>query len=343
MLTFSVLLFSTNFRALETNDQGPEQVEGPNLEGSTGWINTQPLALANLRGKVVLVDFWTYTCINWRRTLPYIREWEAKYKDQGLVVIGVHTPEFSFEQELENVRRSVKEMNINFPVVMDNDFRIWRSFKNQYWPALYLIDGKGKLRYQKFGEGDYKEPELQIQKLLREISSKNIATDPVEVHADRFEVAADWEQLRSPENFLGYDRTEGFVSPEGKGIEKPVLYSVPKMMKLNQWALSGKWIMGKEHVRISTGEGKIIYRFQARDLHLIMGSALRGTSVKFRVLIDGVPPGDAHGLDTDSNGYGTVKEHRMYQIIRQQGSIKEREFQIEFLTPGVEVFDFTFG
>lgn len=301
------------------------------------------MTLADLRGKVVLIDFWTFTCINWRRTLPYLREWAAKYKDQGLVVIGVHTPEFLFEHELENVRRSVKEMNISYPVAMDNRFDIWRSFQNQYWPALYLIDAKGKLRYQKFGEGDYIEPELEIQKLLAETAAKNIPAGPAAVDADSFEVAADWGSLRSPENFLGYERTQGFVSPEGVVAEKPVFYSIPKMMKLNQWALSGEWTMGKEAVGSSIRQGKIIYRFHARDLHLIMGPAMRGTSVKFRVLIDGAPPGDVHGLDVDNNGYGTVTDQRMYQLIRQQGTISEHEFQIEFLDSGVEVFDFTFG
>jgi len=333
-LTASTLLFATIFGVKK---------ETPSLSGATSWLNTQPLKLENLRGKVVLIDFWTFTCINWRRTLPYIREWEAKYKDQGLIVIGVHTPEFSFEYKTENVSRSIKEMNIGYPVAMDNNYEIWRSFNNEYWPALYLIDAKGKIRYQKFGEGDYVESELQIQALLKEVSAKNVSSKPVATRPDGFEIAADLNNLRSPENFLGYERTEGFASPGGVIDDKPTLYSLPKQLHLNQWALTGEWNMGKERVLSSKSGGKIIYRFHARDLHLIMGSAKPGSSIKFRVLIDGKTPGAAHGLDVDNNGNGTVNEQRMYQLIRQTGSIADREFEIEFLDPDVEVFDFTFG
>jgi thiol-disulfide isomerase/thioredoxin len=320
-----------------------DQKKTPSLNGATGWLNTQPLALTNLHGKVVLIDFWTYTCINWRRTLPYIREWEAKYKDQGLVVIGVHTPEFSFEYKADNVSRSVKQMNIGYPVAIDNNYEIWHSFNNEYWPALYLIDAKGKIRYQKFGEGDYVESELQIQALLKEVSAKNISPEPVAAKADGFEIAADLAHLRSPENFLGYERTEGFAAPGGVINDRPTLYSAPKQLHLNQWALSGEWNIGKERVLSSKSGGKIIYRFHARDLHLIMGPAKPGSSIKFRVLIDGKPPGAAHGLDVDNNGNGIVTEQRMYQLIRQTGSIADTEFEIEFFDPDVEVYDFTFG
>jgi thiol-disulfide isomerase/thioredoxin len=315
----------------------------PSLSGATSWINTRPLTLADLRGKVVLIDFWTYTCINWRRTLPYVREWASKYKDQGLVVIGVHTPEFSFEQKPENVSRAIKEMNIGYPIAMDNNFEIWQSFENQYWPALYLIDAKGQVRYKKFGEGDYTESELMIQQLLKEVSAKNVTDKRVAVQPEGFEAAADWENLRSPENYLGYGRTQGFASSGGMVHDKPVLYSFPKQLGLNQWGLSGEWIVGTENLSLSRAPGKIIYHFHARDLHLIMGPARPGTSVKFRVLIDGKPPGPAHGLDVDNNGNGTINEQRMYQMVRQPGPIIDREFQIEFFDPDVEVYDFTFG
>jgi thiol-disulfide isomerase/thioredoxin len=343
-LTASIAILAVILGATGHVYKGLTQKNNPSLSGATSWLNTQqPLKLADLKGKVVLIDFWTYTCINWRRTLPYIRAWESKYKDQGLVVIGVHTPEFSFEQKSENISRAIKEMNISYPVAVDNNFGIWNSFQNEYWPALYLIDAKGQLRYQKFGEGDYRESELQIQQLLKEVSPKNVSDKTVELQPKGFEAAADLETLESPENFVGYSRTQGFASPEGVVPDKRVLYSIPKQLNLNQWGLSGDWTIGKEGVLLSKEQGKIIYRFHARDLNLIMGSATSGTSVKFRVLIDGRPPGPSHGLDIDSNGNGTVNAQRMYQLIRQQGPVTDREFQIEFLDPKVEVFDFTFG
>jgi hypothetical protein len=234
-------------------------------------------------------------------------------------------------------------MNIGYPVALDNNYAIWNSFQNNYWPAIYLIDATGKLRYQKFGEGDYKESELKIQQLLNEALAKNVPDKLVSIQAGGFEAAADWETLASPENFLGYDRTEGFTSPGGIVPDKPALYSSPGHLKLNQWALAGEWTMGKESVRLSKNHGTIKYSFHARDLHLIMGPAKAGSSVKFRILINGKPPGVTHGLDVDSNGNGTVTEQRMYQLIRQQGSITDQEFEIEFLDPDVEVFDFTFG
>lgn len=298
---------------------------------------------ADLRGKVVLIDFWTYSCINWRRTLPYTRAWASKYKDEGLVVIGVHTPEFSFEHKLENVKRAINDMKIIYPVALDNTFEIWDSFQNQYWPALYLIDAKGKLRYKKFGEGDYAEVEWQIQKLLKETSTKNISTGLVTPQPDGFEAAPDWETLQSPETYVGYNRTQGFASPGGIVPNNQVLYSIPSHLKINQWALSGEWMMGKEKLVLTRGQGKIIYRFHARDLHLVMGPATPGTPIKFKILIDGRPPVSTHGLDVDSAGNGTIVEQRMYQLVREQNSVVDREFQIEFLSPNVEVYVFTFG
>jgi thiol-disulfide isomerase/thioredoxin len=337
------VLPATIFGETRTGHGGIKQAIGPTLEGATVWINTQPLTLADLRGKVVLVDFWTYTCINWRRTLPYIRLWEERYKDQGLVVIGVHTPEFSFEFNLSNVTRSVKQMNIDYPVVTDNNYEIWHSFNNNYWPALYLIDAKGSIRYQKFGEADYEEIEMQIQELLKDVSAENSSVTHVAIRPEGFEIAADWEHLQSPENYLGYERTESFASPDGVIGDKPVHYSLPQKLKLNQWAISGEWNIGKERILLGKRDGRIVNRFHARDLHLIMGPAKAGNSMTFRVLIDGKPPGSAHGLDVDGKGNGAATEQRMYQLIRQQGSIADREFQIEFFDPGVKAFAFTFG
>lgn len=343
ILIASIMILAAILVAAGPIGNGIKQKTNPSLAGGTGWLNTQrPLVLDKLRGKVVLVDFWTYTCVNWRRTLPYVREWALKYKDQGLVVIGVHTPEFSFEQKSDNVSRSIKEMNIGYPVVLDNNFEIWNSFQNEYWPALYLIDAKGQLRYHKFGEGDYSESELQIQQLLKEASATNVSDKTVELQPNGFEAAADWKNVASPENYVGYGRTHGFASTGGVA-DKQVLYAAPKQLKLNQWGLSGEWTIGKENISLNKGNGKIIYRFHARDLNLIMGAAVRGASIKFRLLIDGKPPGAAHGVDVDSDGNGKVNEHRMYQLIRQPGPIIDREFQIEFLDPKVEVYDFTFG
>jgi thiol-disulfide isomerase/thioredoxin len=317
----------------------------PSLSGATGWVNTQPLNLRDLRGKVVLIDFWTYTCINWRRTLPYIREWASKYKDQGLVVIGVHTPEFPFEKQPDNVNNAIKEMNISYPVAVDNNNAIWESLQNEYWPALYLIDAKGKVQYQKFGEGSYEESELKIQQLLKEAVAVNVPDKIAVLQPEGIEAPADWEHLGSPENYLGYFRTQGFASPETIYPDKAVVFSVPGTLQLNQWALSGEWIMRAGNILLHKRGGKIIYRFHARDLHLIMGPATPGTAIKFRVLIDGKPPGPAHGLDVDSDGNGTVTGQRMYQLIRQQVPVEDRQFEIEFPDPGtgVEVYDFTFG
>jgi len=321
----------------------PEQENKPSLEGATGWLNSSPLKLEKLRGKVVLIDFWTYTCINWRRTLPYVRDWASKYKDQGLVVIGVHTPEFSFEKELGNISNANKEMDISYPVAVDSGYEIWNSFQNHYWPALYLIDANGKIRYQKFGEGDYKETELKIQQLLRELSPKNTALQTTAIEPGGAEAAADWKNLGSPENYVGYGQTQGFASPGGIIRDKSVSYSFPSGLQANQWALSGDWKIGREKVSLIRKQGKLIYRFHSRDLNLIIGPGDKGNVVRFRITIDGNIPGSSHGLDVDENGNGTVKEPRMYQLIRQQGPIIDRDFQIEFLTPKAEVYDFTFG
>ena len=315
----------------------------PPLSGATGWINTQPLTAAGLRGKVVVVEFWTYTCINWRRTLPYVRAWAERYKDQGLVVIGVSTPEFSFEKDVDNVRRATKEMRMNFPVAMDNDYAIWQAFGNQYWPALYFIDAQGHIRHHQFGEGNYEESEKVIQQLLAEAGAKGTSAELSPVEPSGAELAADLSTLRSGETYVGYGRAENFSSSGGAVFDKQHVYAIPARLGLNQWTLSGDWTLRQEAAVLNKADGRVIYRFHARDVNLILGPAKPGTSVRFRVLIDGQAPGAAHGVDVDSQGNGTVTKQGMYQLIRQPGPITDREFAIEFLDPGAEAFDFTFG
>jgi thiol-disulfide isomerase/thioredoxin len=323
--------------------QLPIEGELPSLGSATGWLNSPPLTAAGLRGKVVLIDFWTYTCINWLRQLPYVRAWAEKYKDRGLVVIGVHAPEFAFEKDIANVRRAAKNLRVDYPIAIDNDHAIWRAFKNEYWPALYFVDAQGRIRHHHFGEGEYERSEMLIQQLLAEAGIGGGGHDLVSVDARGVEAAADWGSLKSPENYVDYQRTENFASPGGAVLDKRRVYAAPAGLRLNQWALSGDWTMGKEATVLNKANGRIAYRFHARDLHLVMGPAARGTSVRFRVLIDGQPPGAAHGLDVDDQGNGTVTEQRLYQLIRQPKPIADRQFEIEFLDSGVEAFAFTFG
>jgi thiol-disulfide isomerase/thioredoxin len=315
----------------------------PSLSGATQWLNSQPLSAANLHGKVVLIEFWTYTCINWRRTLPYVRTWAEKYKDQGLVVIGVHTPEFSFEKEVDNVRWAVKDMKIGFPVAMDNNYAVWDAFRNQYWPALYFVDAKGYIRHHQFGEGNYDQSEKVIQQLLAEAGVSSVSHELVSVEPTGAEAAADLSTLGSFENYLGYERTANFASPGGAIADRRRLYAAPAMLRLNEWALSGNWTMGREANVLNEGNGRILYRFHARDVNLIMGPAAPGTPLRFRVLIDGKAPGEAQGADVDSLGNGTVTEQRMYQLIRQPAPITDQEIEIGFPDAGVAIFDFTFG
>src|SRR5712671_1537198 len=329
------------------------QSELASLERANEWLNSPRLTAQGLRGKVVLVDFWTYTCINWLRTLPYVRAWAEKYKDQGLVVVGVHAPEFAFEKDFTNVRRAVKDMRIDYPIAVDNDHVIWRAFRNQYWPALYFVDSQGRVRHHHFGEGAYEQSEMIIQQLLAEAGVGGIHREPVSVDARGIEAAADWGSLKSPENYVGFERTQNFASPGGALLDKPRMYELPARLRLNEWALSGDWTVKKETAALNKANGGIAYRFHARDLHLVMGPAALGpaalgpaapgASVRFRVLIDGRPPGAAHGIDVDEQGYGTVTEQRPYQLIRQPSPIADRQFEIEFLGSGVEVFAFTFG
>ena len=327
----------------ETRLAAAQSGELSSLGSATGWLNAEPLTAGGLRGKVVLVDVWTYTCVNWLRTLPYVRAWAEKYKDKGLVVIGVHSPEFPFERDIDNVRRAAKDMRVFYPIAIDNDFAIWRAFNNQYWPALYIVDGTGRIRHHQFGEGGYVESERVIQKLLADAGAGGIGRDLVSVDPRGLEVAADWHDVKSPETYLGYELTENFASPGGAVSDKRNVYAVPAKLKLNHWALSGDWTVEKSPVVLNQANGRIAYRFHARDLNLVMGPAARGTSVRFRVLIDGKPPGAAHGTDVDDQGNGTVSEQRTYQLIRQAKPIADRQFEIEFLGPGVEIFDFTFG
>jgi thiol-disulfide isomerase/thioredoxin len=320
-------------------------VEGkmPALDGATAWINSQPLKAADLRGKVVLIEFWTYTCINWRRQLPYVRAWADKYRDKGLVVIGVHSPEFAFEKNIDNVRQATKEIRVQYPVAVDSDHAIWRAFDNQYWPALYFVDAQGRIRHHQFGEGDYEQSETVIKQLLAEAGASGIDGGLVSVTGEGPEAAADWDDLRSQENYTGYERTENFASPGGPVQDKPHAYATPAHRSLNQWALSGDWTIKKDATQSNDATGQLTYRFHARDLHLVMGPAVPGKRVRFRVLIDGRVPGAAHGADVDEQGYGTMSEQRMYQLIRQPKPIGDRDFTINFLDPGGEAFCFTFG
>jgi thiol-disulfide isomerase/thioredoxin len=321
----------------------PVEGEIPSLEGGNGWLNSQSLTPMALRGKVVLIEFWTYTCINWRRQLPYVRAWAEKYKDYGLVVIGTHTPEFGFEKNIDNVRQAVKDTHVDFPVVIDNDYAVWRAFNNEYWPALYFIDAQGRIRHHVFGEGEYEQSEAVIQQLLAETGASGFAHKPVTVNARGAEAAADWADLESPENYVGYLRTGNFVSPGGTALDKPALFALPLQLSLNHWALSGDWTMKEQALVLNKPGGRIVYRFHARDLNVVMGPATPGRSVRFRVLIEGHPPGAAHGADVDNLGNGTITGPRMYQLIRQSIPISDRTFEIEFFDSGAEAFSFTFG
>jgi len=313
------------------------------LSKANDWINSPPLAPADLRGKVVLVDFWTYTCVNWIRTLPYVRAWAAKYKDHGLVVVGVHSPEFEFEKEGAKVREAAKALRVDFPIAVDSEHAIWRAYDNEYWPAVYIVDATGKIRYRQFGEGDYARAEKAVQQLLAEAGQESVPRGLVAVATEGAEVAADWDNLRSPENYLGSQRTLNFSS-RGKVIHhKAHDYALPERLSLNDWALAGNWIIAPDAVQLQKPNGRIAYRFHARDVNLVMGANLRGRVVKFRVLVDGKAPDTAHGADVDTQGFGSVSEPRLYQLIRESEPIVDRLFEIEFLDEGVQAYSFTFG
>ncbi|MDM0022303.1 redoxin domain-containing protein [Variovorax saccharolyticus] len=315
----------------------------PLLEGAIEWINSPPLTPADLRGKVVLVEFWTYSCINWRRESPYVRAWSEKYGRYGLVVIGVHSPEFTFEKDLDNVRRAVSQIGLSYPVAVDSNHAVWQAFHNNYWPALYFIDASGRIRHRRFGEGEYEESERVIQRLLTEAGASGIDTQLVSVLGQGPEAAADWQNLRSPENYVGYGRTQNFASTGRLAPDRRQTYAAPERLALDHWALIGDWTVKAELAASNSVAARIAYGFHARDLHLVMGPADGAAPVRFRVLLDGAPPGSARGADVDEQGNGVLREQRMYQLIRQHSPIKDRRFEIEFLDPGAEAFSFSFG
>ncbi|WP_144157287.1 cytochrome c biogenesis protein DipZ [Paraburkholderia sp. BCC1885] len=323
-------------------------IEGqlPSLNGAVQWLNSPPLTAQSLRGKVVLIDFWTYSCINCLRSLPYVKAWAEKYKDQGLVVIGVHAPEFAFERNIDNVKKATHDLGIDYPVAIDNNYAIWRSLNNEYWPAHYFVDAQGRIRYHHFGEGDYAQSEKVIQQLLAEAghaNATNVPTGLTDASVKGVEAAADNGDMKSPETYIGYARAENFASPGGEEEDRTHAYAAPTQPALNDWGLDGKWKVGAEHATLSAASGGIVYRFHARDLHLVLGPNKDGKPVHFRVSIDGAAPGAAHGSDVAADGSGTVTEERLYQLVRQAGDVKDHTFSIEFLDPGVEAYSFTFG
>jgi cytochrome c biogenesis protein CcdA/thiol-disulfide isomerase/thioredoxin len=331
-----------------SGEAAPLPVEGvlPSLDGAVQWLNSPPLTTQALRGKVVLVDFWTYSCINCLRSLPYVKAWAQKYKDQGLVVIGVHAPEFAFERNIDNVKKATRDLGVNYPVAIDNNYAIWRSLNNQYWPAHYFVDAQGQIRYHHFGEGDYAESEKVIQQLLAEAGHANatkVALGIAGTSAQGVQAAADNADLQSPETYIGYQRAENFASPGGAAQDKVHTYTAPSQPGVNEWGLAGAWNVGAEHANLAAANGRIVYRFHARDLHLVLGPGADGKPVRFRVSVDGAAPGAAHGADTGADGSGTVTEQRLYQLVRQPGDVADHTFSIEFLDPGVQAYAFTFG
>ena len=314
------------FRARRHAPSADLPVEGdlPGFDGASGWLNSGPLTTEDLRGKVVLVDFWTYTCINWLRTLGYVRAWADKYADQGLVVIGVHTPEFPFEKDPDNVRWAAKEMSVEYPIALDPDYAVWNAFANHYWPAVYIADTEGRIRHHQFGEGGYEECEMVVQRLL------GLEVGLVSPALEGFEAQADWSSLRSPETYLGSAQAENFATARDS-------------LRLNEWTLTGDWAIEPRASVLNEPDGRIVFRFHARDVNLVMGPRERGDSIPFRVLLDGEPPGAAHGFDVAEDGHGTLIQQRLYQLIRQPGAIDDRTFEIAFAAPGAEGYCFTFG
>ena len=319
-------------------------VEGvmPPLTGAVEWLNSPPLTAEGLKGKVVLVDFWTYSCINCLRAIPYVKAWADKYRDQGLVVIGVHAPEFAFEKDVGNVKKAIGDLGIDYPVAIDNDYAIWRAFNNQYWPAHYFIDAKGQIRHHHFGEGEYDQSERVIQQLLAEAGKSDVAKDVVDVKADGVQAASDMADVQSPETYVGYERAANFVSAGGIVNDRAQAYTAT-VPRLNEWGLTGNWTVSGEQASLNETGGSVYYRFHARDLHLVLGPGADGKPIRFQVMIDGKPPGDSHGVDTDANGNGTVTGQRLYQLVRQSGQVGDHTFEIRFLDPGVQAYAFTFG
>jgi thiol-disulfide isomerase/thioredoxin len=313
-----------------------ERLHIPALGEATEWLNSEPLGPAELRGHVVLVNFWTLTCINWLRQEPYVRAWSQAYRDDGLVVIGVHTPEFSFEHEIDRVRQATKERAIDYPVAIDNDYEIWSAFDNNYWPALYFVDADGIIRDHHFGEGRYEQSERVIQRLLA------VEREPVSVEGLGVEAEADWDHLRTPETYLGYGRSEQFASPDDAAFDERRAYELPERLRFNHWALAGEWTIGRENVVLDQAGGSIVYRFHARDAHLVLSPGAR-EPISFQVLLDGEAPGPSHGVDIDEDGNGLLRDGRLYQLVRQGDVVRERTLKITFLEPGAEAYAFTFG
>jgi thiol-disulfide isomerase/thioredoxin len=308
----------------------------PSLGGATEWLNTEPLGPAKLHGNVVVVNFWTLTCINWLRTEPYVRAWSQAYRSDGLVVIGVHTPEFSFEHEVDRVRQAATEREIDYPVAIDNEYAIWTAFDNHYWPALYFVDREGVIRDHHFGEGRYEQSERVIQQMLG-VERELAPVDGLGVEAE-----ADWDHLRTPETYLGYERSEHFASPGGVAFDERHTYELPDGLRPNHWALAGEWTIGDESVVPDQAGGSVAYRFHARDAHLVLSQGAHDP-IPFRVLLDGEAPGPSHGVDVDEEGSGLLEEGRLYQLVRQDGAVRERTLDITFLEPGAEAYVFTFG
>ena len=327
-----------------TGDTAVLPDEGPlaSLAGATAWLNSDALTPASLRGSVVLVDFWTYTCVNWLRTLPYVRAWATKYRSHGLVVVGAHTPEFGFEHDLDNVRAALRWFGVDWPVAQDNDYGVWQAFHNHFWPAIHLADAQGRIRFHHFGEGEYAATEMAIQRLLMDAGATDIDQNLVMVDPHGLEVAADWRSLQSPETYIGYDQATGFANADDAALDRPHVYA-PFSLGLNAWSLSGSWTVAR-HAAVANETGaRITFRFHARDLNLVMAPSAKGSSLPFRVTLDGRALGDAHGADADARGNGTLNDQRTYQLIRQPGPIVDRTAEIEFLKPGAEAYCLTFG
>jgi thiol-disulfide isomerase/thioredoxin len=326
-------------------DQRALPVEGrlASFDGATGWLNSDPLTPEDLRGRVVLVDFWTYTCVNWLRTLPYLRAWATKYHDGGLTVVGVHTPEFGFEGNIDNVVAQSRNLGVEYPVALDSDYAVWGAFANHFWPAVYIADEEGRIRFHHFGEGEYPMTEMVLQQLLRDAGADGNDQDLVTVDPRGLEVAADWQTLQSPETYVGYNQSTGFAQEAIASFDEPRVYTLPGRLRLNEWGLSGNWTVAGHAAVLDERDGRIAFQFHARDLNLVMGPTSRGASIPFRVFLDGQLATDAHGTDVDPDGSGTVSDQRTYQLIRQPGAIDDHLFEVEFSDAGVEAYCFTFG
>jgi len=343
LLALAALLAGTAMGTVAAPPNAPIRGYMPEFAAGTPWLNSAPLTRERLRGKVIVVDFWTYSCINCLRAQPYINAWYSRYRDSGLVIIGVHSPEFGFEKDSANVRMLIAKFGIKYPIALDNDFALWKAYNNRFWPAHYFIDATGKVRGHHFGEGKYDESERTIRMLLTEAGAKSLPAPLDRAAGEGVSVAADTANVKSPETYLGFARAANFQSPGSFARDAVKNYQLPPALTLNQWALAGSWRVSRENAQLETAPGRIAFRFKARDLHLVLGPGPDKAPVRFRVLLDGKPPGADHGMDTDAHGAGKVSEQRLYQLVRQQGSVQELEFTIEFLAPRVEAFSFTFG